>query len=113
MPEKEINAMLEGMPKPHPGSAELEKIVENYLKGQNIKYTDDLITSLSTDTAPFFQLSPTVGIVMTHDIEEENGVLLFAPCYHQACDNISNVDRKSFNIALGLISHLADKLAFN
>lgn len=109
--DKEIENILGGMPKAHPGSAELEKIVEEYLKSKKILYKDDLMTSLSTDTIPFFQLSPTTGIVMTHPTTEANDVLLFAPCYHQACDNISNVDKKSFNIALGLVAHMVDKLA--
>ncbi|AJW62971.1 Leupeptin-inactivating enzyme 1 precursor [Elizabethkingia miricola] len=116
MPDKEINKMVgemeKRMPKPKPGSAELEKIIDKYLKDKNIKYKDDIITSLSTDTASFFQLSPTSGIVMTHDILQKDGSLLFAPCYHQACDDIKNVNRTSFNIALGLISHLVDKLAY-
>lgn len=110
--EKEIEMMLGGIPKPHQGSAELEKIVEQYLKSKKVTYKDDLMTSLSTDTAPFYQLSPTTGIVMIHTIEEADGVLLFAPCYHQECDNINNVDKKSFNIALGLVTHMVDKLAF-
>lgn len=109
--DKDIEAMVGGIPAAHQGSSKLEKIAESYLKAKNIKYKDDLFTSLSTDTAPFFKLSPTTGLMMTHEILEKDGALLYASCYHQACDNINNVDKKSFDIAIGLISHFADELA--
>lgn len=117
LPDKEIDAMISDLkkdiPKPKEGAAELEKMVEDYLNNKKIKYKDDLITSISTDTFPFLQISPTTGIAMTHDIMQDDKSLLFAPCYHQPCDNINNVDKNSFYIALGLITYLADKLAFS
>ncbi|WP_426478977.1 M20/M25/M40 family metallo-hydrolase [Chryseobacterium sp. CBSDS_008] len=109
--EQLVREMEKSIPKLKAGSAELEKIVETYLKNKNIKYKDDLLTSLSTDTTAFIEICPTTGLGMIHDILQADGKLLFAPCYHQPCDNISNVDKDSFYIGLGLITHLADQLA--
>lgn len=101
------------LPKLKKGSGQLEKLVADYLKSKDMGYKDDFFTSLSTDTSPFFEIAPTTGITMLNEQEEPGGVLLFAPCYHQACDTIENVDKGSFFLAFGLVAYLVDNLAFS
>ncbi len=118
VPDKTVRETIEPLkasllPKLKKGSAQLEKLAGDYLKSKNREYKDDFFTSLSTDTSPFIEIAPTTGITMLNVQEEAGGVLLFAPCYHQTCDTIENVDKDSFYLAFCLAAYLIDKLAFN
>ena len=106
-----INGMKNAYPKQVKGAEKLEKIYGDYLNSKDVKFADDYMISNSTDVFPFLGLVPTFGLIMTNEKSQDDGVLLYAPCYHQACDDIKNVDRKSLQIALESITHLIEQVA--
>ena len=105
-----IEGLKNGFPKQVKGSEYLEKLYSNYLNSKNVAFEDDYILSNSTDVFPFIGMIPTIGIIMTN-ITEHKGDSLYAPCYHLACDDINNVDKNSFRIALESISYLLYEVA--
>ena len=92
------------------GADELEKIFADYLTSKKIPFSDDYLLSNNTDVFGFLGKVPTFGIVMTNEQTLDNGELLFAPCYHQKCDDIKNVDKGSIKLALDSILHLLTKI---
>ena len=93
------------------GAERLEKIYSDYMNSNSIEFTEDYTLSNSTDVFPFLGKVPTFGIVMTNEQNLETGESLYAPCYHQSCDDIKNVDKKSLEIALKSMSHLLNEVA--
>lgn len=93
------------------GAEKLESLYSSYLEKRNVSFQDDYLLSNSTDVYPFLGLVPTFGIVMTNEQEDESGASLYAPCYHQACDTIENVDKNSLKLALETISELLYEIA--
>lgn len=113
---KEIEEMLvvleQSYPKQVAGADKLEQLYVEYLKDKNMNYKDDYLLSNNSDVFAFLGIVPAFGIVMTNEQEMEDGGLLYAPCYHQKCDDIKNVDKKSFAFALNSITYLVQKIAF-
>lgn len=114
--EKQTNqTIFENLKKTYPvqvkGAEKLEQIYSSYLQSKNIAFTDDYLLSNNTDVFPFLGITPTFGIVMTNEHLEDSGELLYAPCYHQACDTLDNVDKNSLQLALESISYLLFEIA--
>ncbi|MFF0745479.1 M20/M25/M40 family metallo-hydrolase [Streptomyces sp. NPDC004111] len=78
------------------GSDRIQKVLESAYRAQGATPEPDLTTAASTDSYPFQLKLPGVpvgGIVMLNEQPvTKDGVLLFAPCYHQACDGRDNID---------------------
>ena len=120
LPEDELNAIIDGftnsIPKQVSGSEQLEKDFTTYFTDNKINFKDDYILSLSTDVYPFIGKVPTTGLAFTNENEvetDEGSYVLYAPCYHQSCDNLDNVDLNSLSIAKDAINFMVYKLAFN
>ena len=106
-----IESLKNSFPKQVKGAEKLEKIYSDYLNQNKIAFTEDYVLSNSTDVFPFLGKVPTFGIVMTNEQDLETGESLYAPCYHQSCDDIKNVDKNSLKIALKSISFLLNEVA--
>lgn len=82
----------------HAGDAHLQQVLATFFKAQNIPIREDVSTLTATDTAPFLGKVPVASVVLFN--ERMNGnVLEFAPCYHQACDDLAQVDKASLQLA--------------
>ena len=106
-----IETLKSAYPAQVKGAEKLEKIYGDYLTANNVEFTEDYTLSNSTDVFPFLGKVPTFGFIMTNEQELETGESLYAPCYHQACDDIKNVDKTSLKIALESMSHLLNEVA--
>ena len=93
------------------GAEQLEQIFANYLTGQNVKFNDDYLLSNNSDIFPFLGKVPAFGFIMTNETQDSSGAVLYAPCYHQACDDIHNVDKNAFKIALEGTTQLLNQVA--
>ena len=105
-----IEALKKNYPKQVVGAEKLEKLYSDYLKTKNIEFKDDYLLSNNSDILPFLGVTPAIGIVMTNEKMDDAGELLYAPCYHKPCDNISNVDKKSLQIAMESIAYLLNEV---
>lgn len=106
-----LESMKTGFPVQVKGAEKLEKIFSDYLTVNNIAFEEDYTLSNSTDVFPFLGKVPTFGFIMMNEQQLESGENLYAPCYHQACDDIKNVDKTSLKIALESMSHLLNEIA--
>lgn len=82
----------------HQGDLALQQSLEQFFKSKNIQARKDLSTLTASDTAPFLGKVPVTSIILFHE-QMKGDVLEFAPCYHQACDQIEQVDEKSLQLA--------------
>lgn len=99
------------------GSEKLEVLSKEIFVGLGVKVKEDLQFALNSDTAPFLSDIPTMGISVIKIIEEETEdgdvAILFAPCYHQSCDDITNVDKGILSSCLKATSMLIEKLMYS
>jgi len=83
------------------GSDSLETMVKDAYAAFKVPIKEDLTFAYNSDTGPFLKDIPTGGIavVKESEIPQEDGTtaLLFAPCYHKSCDDLSNVDSTMLN----------------
>lgn len=97
------------------GSDKLEKLATDIFAQLGVTATKDSSFAMNSDTSPFFKDIPTIGILAIKVIErpsEDGGVILdFAPCYHQACDDINNIDKGLLEICLKASTMMIEKLA--
>lgn len=98
------------------GSEKLEVLSKEVFAELGVKVNEDLQFALNSDTAPFLSDIPTMGISVVKIIEEEiedgEFAILFAPCYHQSCDDITNVDKDILYSCLKATSMLIEKLMY-
>jgi aminopeptidase S len=95
-----------------PGSARVEALLLAYYQGKEIEVQQDLLTLSATDTAPFLDKTAIGGVsVLNQTFDEQTGELAFGVCYHQACDDVGNIDERLLGINLGAIANVTQRLA--
>ena len=100
MPKADYLPLLQGLRQlpSHAGDAHLQQVLTTFFKAHKIPIREDVSTLTATDTAAFLGKVPVASLVLFN--ERMNGnVLEFAPCYHQACDNLTHVDEASLQLA--------------
>lgn len=99
------------------GSSELEQMAKDIFTQQGITVKEDLQFARNSDTGPFLAEIPTLGIsvfkIITEPTEDGGEAVLFAPCYHQACDDINNVDKGLLGACLKTTAAMIQKLAID
>lgn len=97
------------------GSSKLEQMAKDIFTQQGITVKEDLTFVNNSDTGPFLATIPTLGIsvfkTITEPTEDGGEAVLFAPCYHQACDDINNIDKGLLASCLKATSTMIQKLA--
>ncbi|MET1079954.1 MAG: M28 family metallopeptidase [Pseudomonas sp.] len=90
-----------------PGSAATEKLFEKYYGKRALPSEGDEITFRSdyaqffTDGIAFGGLFTGAEVLMSEEQATKYGGkagIAFDPCYHQSCDNLSNIDQKALEI---------------
>ncbi|MEW2352238.1 M28 family metallopeptidase [Spirillospora sp. NPDC029432] len=103
-----------GAPAGPPGSDEIEKTFEKYFDTLRLGHVGTDFTGRS-DYGPFIAVGIPAGGLFTgaEGIKTEREAELFGgtagqaydPCYHQACDDLSNIDRRALTANMGAIAH--------
>lgn len=97
------------------GSVKLEEMAKEIFGELGMIVKEDLQFARNSDTYPFMENIPTLGIMATKTISEptDDGgeMVLFAPCYHQACDDINNIDKDILQSCLKAVSIMIQRLA--
>lgn len=97
------------------GSEKLEELTKEIFTQLNVDIVEDLTFAMNSDTGPFFATIPTIGITVTKmstEASEDGGEIVnFAPCYHQACDDLSNIDKSVLESCLKAVSGFVQKMA--
>ena len=93
----------------HSGDLALQKSLEQFFENKNIQSRKDLSTLTASDTAPFLGKVPVTSIILFNE-QLKGDVLEFAPCYHQACDQIDQVDENSLQLAGEAVLYLLKSL---
>lgn len=97
------------------GSLELENLAKDTFSKLGAEIKEDLQFARNSDTNPFLEHIPTVGIsaikIETMTTDDGGEAILFAPCYHQACDDINNVDKNMLDVCLRAVAIMTQKLA--
>lgn len=91
---------------------QLEKLVRASYPNTT-ELSEGLETVTNSDAGPFHSLGiPVTGIGMLskHEQVTADGELLFAPCYHQACDTAANADLTALDDNEAALRRLADTL---
>lgn len=99
------------------GSDKLEQLVKESFEQYGVTVVDDMTFVRNSDTGPFFAEIPTIGItvvkVITETTEDGGESISFAPCYHQPCDDINNIDRTILEQCMKATSTIVQRLALN
>lgn len=100
MPANEYAELLKGLRSipSHPNDAYLQQVLSDFLKQKNIPIREDLSTLVASDTAGFLGKVPVASIILFNE-QMKGDILEFAPCYHQACDDLSHIDANSLGLA--------------
>lgn len=93
----------------HAGDLALEQTLMAFLKQKGIVAKKDISTLTASDTAPFLGKVPVASIILFNE-QLKDDVLEFAPCYHQACDTLDQVDPKSLTLASEMVWHLLSSI---
>lgn len=93
----------------HTGDQALEDQLKAFFKSKNLKIKEDVSTLTASDTAPFLGKVPVASIIFFNE-QLKGDVLEFAPCYHQACDTIDQIDPESLDLAYEAVVHLLSYL---
>jgi aminopeptidase S len=100
---------LRGLPS-HAGDLALENTLKDFFKKKNLKIKEDVSTLTASDTLPFLGKVPVTSIILFNEKVNDKDELEFAPCYHQACDTLEQIDPKSLQIAGEAVVHLLNSL---
>lgn len=100
-----------------PGSDKLEQLTKDAFAQLNVEVVEDLTFAMNSDTGPFFAQIPTIGITVVKEsteLTEDGGeILSFAPCYHQACDDINNIDKSILESCLKAVSIIIQQIGID
>ena len=109
MPLNDYAAMLDGLRSipSHQGDAHLQQVLSDFVKGKNIPIREDVSTLVASDTAGFLGKVPVASIILFNE-QMKGDILEFAPCYHQACDDLSQIDPASLQLAYEAVLQLID-----
>ncbi|MEV7090692.1 M28 family metallopeptidase [Streptomyces sp. NPDC093085] len=96
------------------GSAQIEKDITDYLDSRNVPHEGTDFDGRS-DYGPFIEVGIASGGTFTgaEGIKTEEQArryggeagVAYDPCYHSACDNLSNIDMPAFGVNIGVIAH--------
>ena len=95
-----------------PESIVMQQYFTEQATARGFEYKEELVLSLSTDVLPFLQAVPTAGIVLINESLEEDGTLLYTPCYHQACDTIDNINIPTMKNVTDMVYDFVKKFAY-
>lgn len=99
------------------GSEKLEQLAKDVFGELGMTVTEDLQFARNSDTNPFLAEIPTLGIsvikISTEPTEDGGEMVLFAPCYHQACDDINNIDKGILEKCMKASAMIIQKLAID
>jgi Zn-dependent M28 family amino/carboxypeptidase len=111
-----------GAPAGPPGSDEIEKLFEKYFKALRQPYQGTDFDGRS-DYGPFIEAGiPSGGLftgaegIKTPEEQKKYGGtagIAYDPCYHQACDDLSNINDKALALNTGAIATAAVVYAFS
>lgn len=93
----------------HAGDLALENHLKEFFKQKKLKIKEDVSTLTASDTAPFLSQVPVTSIILFNE-QMKGDVLEFAPCYHQACDTIDQVDPQSLAMAGEAVIYLLKQI---
>lgn len=94
-------------PPPPPGSNAIEQIYLEHFAAQGIAVTPRILTN-GSDYASFWQdINKPFGFLQTGILPEED------PCYHQACDNIDNINPDLLILNARAAAHQLTVLSLN
>ena len=93
----------------HPKDAQLQDVLNAHFQQHHIAVREDLMTLLASDSAAFLGKVPVASIILFNE-KMQGDVLEFAPCYHQACDDLTQIDATSLHIAREAIIKLITRL---
>lgn len=93
----------------HAGDLALEQQLKTFFKAKGVTVKEDVSTLTASDTAPFLGKVPVASLILFNE-QMKGDVLEFAPCYHQSCDTIEQVDPQSLTLAADAVLHLLDFL---
>ncbi|MEV4102037.1 M28 family metallopeptidase [Nonomuraea sp. NPDC049649] len=105
-----------GAPAGPPGSAEIEALFQRYFDGLGVPHSGTDFDGRS-DYGPFIEAGIPAGGLFTggegikteEEAELYGGVagLAYDPCYHRACDTISNISKRALHYNTGAIVYAA------
>jgi len=105
-----------------PGSDTIERTFQRYFEEADLKSGQTAFDGRS-DYKPFIDVGIPAGGLFTgaEDVKSENEQLAyggtageqFDPCYHAACDDISNVSKRALDQMSDAVAHSVHKFAFN
>lgn len=94
---KPLTDGLRSIPK-HAGDVTLEQHLLAFFKNKQVEVKQDVSTLTASDTLPFLGKVPVTSLILFNE-QMKGDVLEFAPCYHQACDTLEQVDPASLQLA--------------
>lgn len=94
----------------HAGDIALEQHLKDFLGSKKVKFKEDLSILTATDALPFLGKVPVASLTLFNE-QMKGDVLEFAPCYHQACDTIEQVDPQSLGLVGEAVIELLKTLA--
>lgn len=99
-------------------STRVEQTLWDFYRAANLdgfELRSEIMTLANSDTLPFLAdgTVPYSGIGMLGADQEvdDDGTILFAACYHQACDTRANIDEDAYLTSIGSALHVIDTLA--
>lgn len=97
------------------GSLRLEELTKEAFSKLGFSVKEDLQFAKNSDTNPFMEHIPTLGINVITIIEEpaeDDGVaILYAPHYHQIGDDINNVDKGLLETCMKAVASVIQQIA--
>lgn len=99
------------------GSLKLETLAKETFEGLGVAVKEDIQFARNSDTNPFLEQIPTLGINVITIIEEptdDGGVaILYAPNYHQVGDDINNIDKRLLEVCMKAVATMIQKIAID
>lgn len=99
------------------GSFRLETLAKEAFEKLGVSVKEDIQFARNSDTNPFLEQIPTLGINVITIIEEpteDDGVaILYAPHYHQIGDDINNVDKDFLEVCMKAVASMIQQIAID
>jgi aminopeptidase S len=107
MAEADYLPLLQGLRRipGHAGDAYLQQVLTQFFQEKKVPIREDISTVTASDTAPFLGLVPVASLVLFNE-RMKGDILEFAPCYHQACNDITHIDPQSLALTRSAIFKL-------
>ena len=95
-----------------PESIMMQQYLAEQAKARGFEVKEELTLSLNTDVMPFLQATPTAGIGLMNESLEDDGTLLYTPCYHRSCDTLDNIDMATMENVTHMVYDFVKKFAY-